>query len=133
LEHQFDHLTEGLENLEVGYPKDKPTVADEPFVALCISLGVVRHVVNLDDQPMRPTREVGNVRANRVLTTKADTENAVLDFPPEPEFRKPWVTSILSSEPNEVIPIHASTTITDQDRFQRLRPGCQIAPSLQGK
>ena len=69
-----DHLIEVLVDVECGRMKYAPASRGEPGIAVLVVSLEMRFAVDFDDKMVREAREVGEIRADRMLATEANAE-----------------------------------------------------------
>jgi hypothetical protein len=84
--NKFDDTVECVEYFEIGDPKNEPAVSVKPRIPQTVADRVMRHVVDLDNQPVLSTREVDNEWTDRVLSPKSRTQRAPPDLAPESQL-----------------------------------------------
>ena len=81
-----NHLIEVLVDVECGRMKYTPASCGEPGIAVLVVSLEMRFAVDFDDKMVREAREVGEIRADRMLATEANAELSTAQPTPDDPF-----------------------------------------------
>ncbi len=122
-------------HLRVGDPDDTPALLGEPPIAASVAFGIhVGASVDFDGEAFSNAGEVGDVRADRVLPTKANAEFAFAQAPPKERLGGGGVAAHGSGalDLHRVVSLHALELSQRSDRVSAglellCRPLCGLA------